>query len=371
MMSLLEEMVLIQSGTRNKAGVDAVGRLIQRVCQSLPVHIQIVEEQVCGNHLIIRSNAGDSDRGRILLVGHMDTVFPADTDFNWFRTDGQHCFGPGVCDMKGGLVAGLFALKALAAGSLLEQIPITFVCNADEEIGSPYSRDLIAEQARQSAAAFVLECGGPDGEVVTGRKGNLCVEIRVKGRAGHAAFAGSGKASAILELAHKTVALEQLNDIDRGVTVNVGTITGGIGANTIAEDARAMVDCRFADADQQRVLTRRIDAIVRAQSVPGTRGNQRTSSSRPPMPQDGQNRQLFAIVERTAAALGQSLRTEYRQGVSDANLIAAQGTPVVDGLGPVGGKDHSAEEFMVTESLVQRTRLLSRSIVAAHRHYAS
>ena len=368
--ALLKAMVLTQSGTRNKAGVDAVGNLIQRACRSLPVTIETIEQPDLGNHLIVRSTAGDTDAGRILLVGHMDTVFPADTDFNWYREDERHSYGPGVCDMKGGLVAGIFALKALAAAGLLEQTPITFVFNSDEEIGSPSSRDLIAAQARASAAAFVLECGGPEGEVVTGRKGSLVMEIAVQGRAGHAAFAGSEKASAILELAHKTVALEKLNDIAGGVTVNVGTITGGIGANTVAETAHAHVDCRFIRPDQEQTLIRQIDLIAQARSVPGTQCRRKIVSSRPPMPRDEKNLQLYAIVERTASALGQSIPDEYRQGVSDANKIAAQGTPVVDGLGPVGGRDHSAEEYMLTDSLVPRTRLLTHAIVAAHRHYA-
>ena len=369
--SLLEEMVLIQSGSHNKAGVDAVGELIQRSCRSLPVTIRTVEQPERGNHLIVHSRAGDAENGRILLVGHMDTVFPADSDFNWYREDQRCSYGPGVCDMKGGLVAGIFAMKALDAAGLLAQIPLTCLFNADEEIGSPRSRELITAQARKSVAAFVLECGGHNGEIVTGRKGNLSLELTVRGRAGHAAFAGTEKSSAILALAHKTIALEKLNDLENGVTVNVGLIAGGIGHNTIAEAACAKVDCRFVTPAQKRALIKQIDAIVHANEVPDTLAHVATVSSRPPMPPNDKNRQLFEIVRSTAADLDQTIADEYRQGVSDANHIAAEGIPVVDGLGPVGGKDHSAEEYMVKESLIRRTQLLAASVVAAHRHYCT
>jgi glutamate carboxypeptidase len=369
--SLLEEMVRIQSGTRNKAGVDAVGNLIQRTCRPLPVNIRVVEQPVLGNHLVLRTNAEDAAGGRILLAGHMDTVFPRDTDFNWYREDQEKSYGPGVCDMKGGLVTGIFALKALDNAGLLAKIPLTFVFNSDEEIGSPSSRDLIAEQARQSSAAFVLECGGHKGEIVTGRKGSLSFLLTVTGRAGHAAFAGKEKASAILELAHKTIALENLNDVGNGLSVNVGKITGGIGANTVAENARARVDCRFVTPEQKKELSKKIDAIGKKVNIPGTQTCIEMLSSRPPMPRCQKNRQLYGIVKQIADELGRPIEEEHRQGVSDANQIAAQGIPVVDGLGPVGGRDHSREEYMIKESLIQRVVLLTRCIIASHRRYAA
>ncbi len=146
----------------------------------------------------------------------MDTVFAADTDFTAYREDDTQAYGPGVIDMKGGLVAGIFALKALSAVDLLKRIPLVFVFNSDEEVGSRRSLALIRKEARKSACAFVLEAGGLNGEVVTARKGNLSATLIVNGRAGHAAFAGADKASAILEMAYKTLAIEALNDPDRG-----------------------------------------------------------------------------------------------------------------------------------------------------------
>ena len=175
----------------------------------------------------------------------MDTVFPEDTDFNWYKEDRANSYGPGVADMKGGLVAGIFALKALIARGLLENIPVTFIFNSDEESGSGSSREIIRQEARNSAFAFVLECGGLNGEIATGRKGNLSIKLTVKGRAGHAAFAGPDKGSAILELARKTIEFESLNEPEKGISVNVGIFEGGIGSNTVAENAVANVDFRF------------------------------------------------------------------------------------------------------------------------------
>jgi len=371
MVALLEKLVLIQSGTRNKAGVDRVVQLIGREFEPLPVCLQTLEQASLGNHLIVRSEADDATGGRILLVGHMDTVFPEDTDFNWFKRDARHCYGPGVSDMKGGLVVGIFAIKALAACGLLNRLPLTLVFNSDEEIGSPGSGDLVRQQARTSAAAFVLESAGPAGEIVTGRKGNLSTRLDVNGRAGHAAFAGSDKASAILELAHKIVALERLNNPAEGVTVNVGKVDGGIGPNTVAEIARAWVDCRFVTDEQRKELERRIAAIAAQSTLGGTHAALEIVSGRPPMPQNENNAILYDIVKTAGAELNQIIGDEFRQGVSDANLIAAENIPVVDGLGPLGGKDHSKDEYMVLDSLIQRATLLAHAIVAAHRHFSS
>ena len=204
---------------------------------------------------------------------------------------------------------------------------------------------------------------GTDGEVVTGRKGNLSAEIRVHGRAGHAAFAGPDKASAILELARKTIALEALNDPARQVTVNVGTVSGGIGPNTVPDFASARIDARFASPGDQASVTRRMEDIAASCSVPGTRGEMTVRSRRRPMPPTEANRQLFAEVQKVAGDLGMAVAEEFRQGVSDANTVAGAGIPVIDGLGPAGGRDHSVDEFMVKASLIPRTLLTACALV--------
>jgi glutamate carboxypeptidase len=369
MLALLEKMVRIQSGTFNKQGVDQMGRLITSTFQSNAVSCQVMEQDTFGNHIVVTSLCKKRFDKQILLSGHMDTVFPKDTQFNWYKEDNTHCFGPGVIDMKGGLVAGIFALKALDNEKLLKKIPVKFFFNSDEEIGSPSSKNYIQKEARNSAFAFVLETGGRNGEIVTGRKGNLSLELKIKGIAGHAAFAGKDKASAIAELAHKIIAFESLNNLDRGISVNVGKVKGGIGPNTVPEHAMARIDFRFTGIADRADLEKRISEITNKKDISKTSSHFAILSSRPPMPASEQNKELFQAVQETAASVGLSVSEEFRAGVSDANLIAGEQTPVIDGLGPIGAMDHSEEEYLIKESLLQRSALLACALIDCWEKY--
>lgn len=359
MFALLKKMVCINSGSHNKAGVDAVGRAVAQALSDLDLTIDVVENKHVGNQLLIRTPHRPADAGQVLLVGHMDTVFAEDSDFSDYREDDTRAFGPGVIDMKGGLVAGIFAIRALAAGDLLTQIPIAFVCNSDEEIGSGQSKALIVQEARKSTCALVLEAGGLKGEVVTGRKGNLSARLSVKGRAGHAAFAGPDKASAIHDMAHKILAIEALNDPARGISANVGTVSGGIGPNTVADHAETRLDFRFTQPEAGDALEDRLARIVAHSSVAGTTASLQIISGRPPMPASEANCRLYTRVEKIAGRLGMKVSPEFRPGVSDANFIAQAGTAVIDGMGPIGAGDHSPDEYMLKSSLPQRTLLLA------------
>jgi glutamate carboxypeptidase len=369
MLTLLEKLVRIQSGTYNKIGVDRVGHLIRSVFQPHAVSCRSVEQEAFGNHLIVRSLCKEPFDKQILLTGHMDTVFPEDTGFTEYRVDGAHVYGPGVIDMKGGLVAGIFAFKALDSEKLLEKIPLAFIFNSDEEVGSPSSKAVIQQEAAKSAFAFVLETGGRNGEIVTGRKGNLSLKLSIKGKAGHAAFAGKEKASAVLELAHKIIAFEALNDPDRQITVNVGKVTGGIGPNTVADHALARIDFRFTGPLDKANLENSISGITQRIDVPGTDSGFTVLSSRPPMPASANNKKLFKTVQETAASLGLSVSEEFRAGVSDANVIAGENTPVIDGLGPIGAMDHSEDEYMIKASLLQRSSLIACALIDCWEKY--
>jgi glutamate carboxypeptidase len=362
MFRFLREMVLIQSGSYNKKGIDRVVSLIQSAFKNNKVFCHVVEQKTFGNHLIVRSFHKTSPCKQVLLVGHMDTVFPEDTAFNWYKEDKNNSYGPGVSDMKGGLVVGIFAIKALEFAGLLEKTPITFLFNSDEEIGSKSSKKLIENEAKKSAFAFVLEAGGLAGEVVTGRKGNITAKLDIAGEAGHAAFAGKDKASTILELAHKIIAFESLNDHKRGMTVNVGKIKGGIGSNTVPENSTAFIDFRFSSVEDKKYLEEKIKDIVKKQHTPNTSCEAEILSSRNPMNQSTANKELFNTVKDVAESLNLTIKEEYRPGVSDANFIAHQNISVIDGLGPIGGKDHSKDEYMIKESLLQRTALLACSV---------
>ena len=364
MFTLLEELVLIQSGSYNKKGVDRVADHIAGIFTDMHMMPEIIKQKSLGNHLIVRSQACSSFDSQILFVGHMDTVFPADTDFNWYKEDENKCYGPGVVDMKGGLVTGIFALKSLDQLGLLEKIPITFLFNSDEEIGSRSSLDYIQRETNQSAFAFVMEAGGLDNKIVTGRKGNLSIEIQIVGAAGHAAFAPKNKSSAILEMAHKTIDLEALNDFEKGVTINVGKVEGGIGSNTVPELSNALVDFRYINPEDLVYLEKKVSEISTKQVVHGTECRVDLLSGRPPMQQSDGNRNLFKQFEKVASSLGYTIQEEFRFGVSDANFIADMNVPVLDGLGPIGAKDHSRDEYMIKESLLKQTILLACGTLA-------
>ncbi len=353
-LAMLRHLVEIQSGSRNKPGLDHMAREMARILGEILPEVRVVPFADHGNMVLARTRAAATGRPGTVLLGHMDTVFPADTHFRNYREDNDRAYGPGVYDMKGGLVVAVYALKALAELGLLDDMPVTVLCNSDEEIGSPASRALIEDTVRSARAALVFEGGGPQGDVVTGRKGRTGLKLTVRGRAGHAAKGGA-KASAIAELAAKIVAMEGLNKDD--VTVNVGLISGGIGPNTVPDLATAEIDVRFLTPASQTMVEAELARIAGECTVPGTRGELQAVSGRPPMPPTDGNRRLYLLARKQAQILGYELPEELRSGVSDANFIAALNVPVLDGLGPVGDLDHSDLEFIQKNTLMERAVL--------------
>ncbi|MCK5200876.1 MAG: M20 family metallopeptidase [Spirochaetales bacterium] len=370
MLGLLRDLVSIQSGTYNKTGVNRVCDAVVKAVEDLPVRITRLKHRQSGDTLILSSDSA-SDSGNILLVGHMDTVFLEDTDFNWYREDEKNAYGPGVIDMKGGIIAIIYALKALDSCNMLSKIPIRVIFNSDEEIGSPVSREIITAEAKKSAMALVTECGGMNGEVVTGRKGRLGLEMHVRGKAGHAANFTEEKSSAILVLAHKIIEIESLNNTFPELTVNVGRIEGGTSPNSIPETAMAAIDIRFSTEAALSAFMISLEEINNRINVTGTTSRLVKAADRPPMVTTEQSRELFHIAAEAGERLGISVLEEFRSGGSDANIIAAAGTPVIDGLGPIGRYDHSDREYMIKESLPDRTKLLVSIIESSYQRLLS
>lgn len=364
----LKHLVLIPSGTYNKAGVDRVCRAVCDLLDPLSLERRILPQEIYGDMLMVSTAAGGDDR-RILLAGHMDTIFPEDSSFNGWRMDEEHFYGPGVIDMKGGLIVGIFALKTLAALGLLKDLPVTWLFNSEEEIGSPVSRSLFRAEAGRAAMAFVLECGGMKGEVVTGRKGRLGLKLTARGLAGHAAKVVEGKKSAILDLAHAIIGLEGLNGRFAGISVNVGQAAGGIVPNSVPEKAWAAVDVRFPSAEGLSFFESHLDALMERCRAAGMALAVEVVSRTPVMEATEQNKALYAVIAGEADEMGISVAEEFRGGVSDANTIAEAGTPVIDGLGPLGAHDHSDREYVIRNSLCQRSALLALSLIAAWRRY--
>ena len=314
-------------------------------------------------HIYARRNYRERSRPAQLLIGHYDTVWPIGTVAHRpFTIDGNIVSGPGVFDMKGGLAQMIFALKAIEALDLpLSVEPVIFV-NSDEEIGSRTSTRYIRALARRVERAFVLEPSlGDAGAIKTERKGVGRYTVTVHGKAAHAGLDPEAGASAILELAHIIQALFALNDARQGITVNVGTVDGGIQPNVIAPHSQAVVDVRAPTvADGER-----IDRAIRGLQpiTPGVRLSVEGGIGRPSMEQTPRNKMLWEVVYTLGQDLGLDLQQARAGGGSDGNTTS-QYTATLDGLGPVGHGAHAEHEFIYLDKTLERTALLALLLLA-------
>ncbi len=352
----LIELCRVNSHTLNKPGVDRVASLvIERLKTVLPDH-RIFPEADIGDHHRLRNR----DAARyIYLIGHLDTVFPLDHPFQDCSRRGDILTGPGTADMKGGLAVIVYALLALEAAGIANRIPLTLILNSDEETGSVRSRRIFLRERRLADACLSGECAGPGGDIVVSRNGKLGGRLGCRGLDRHVGTSGVAKRSAVLDLAHRIIDLESLNDFRPGVTVNVGRIEGGLGPSTVPAAAYAWLDLRWEREGHRRVLLREIRKRI---SVPGPGGGPAdfvVLNSRPAMPETPENASLYLSLRRTAGRLGRSVPKEHRRGTSDANFFGSAGIPTLDGFGPVGDQDHTPHEFIKISSLQDRTRLLA------------
>jgi glutamate carboxypeptidase len=317
--------------------------------------------------LLIGRIEGPADGPRVLMVGHTDTVFSEGAAAERpFTIDDGRAYGPGACDMKSGLLAGFFAVDLLrVAGELPGSV--TYVCNPDEEIGSTFSRSFIRSEAERADVAFVLEPARFGGKVVTARKGVTDLRIAISGRAAHAGVEPHKGASAVLEAAHKVVALHALNERWPGVTVNVGVISGGTRPNVVAERTELHVDIRAPEEQTLEQAERAALVIAESSTVPGTVAVVRMGSNHRPMVRSDGIANLFDLARSIGRELGFEVEETATGGGSDANTTAATGTPTLDGLGPIGGDAHTPAEWIEIESVVPRTALLAGLIVRADR----
>jgi glutamate carboxypeptidase len=348
----LQEVVLVNSHTLNKEGVDATGRIFRRWLEELGYETVVHPRELIGDHLHFRAPSKGGQR--ILLLGHLDTVFPKGT-FEGFREDGEWVYGPGVCDMKGGNVVAVEALREIHRRfGKIHDIDVLFV--SDEETGSDDSRSLTGELATEYDLCFVFEAAGPDMNVVVGRKGIGTFEIEIEGKASHAGTSYAKGIDANLEAAHKLQKLVALTDLGKGSTVNVGKIEGGIGANTVSPHARLLLEMRYADLNEKDRLLWALDEIVETDYVRGTKARLSGGIQRDVMEPNERQKELIRVMERLS---GHALPSESRGGVSDANLVAAAGTTTLDGLGPYGDGDHTVHERALKKSFDERIELMT------------
>ena len=353
----LAPLVNVDCGTHNKAGVDRVGKWIGARCAEWGWEVERLPLVELGDCWLTRLRGNGT--GRILLIGHLDTIY-ADgiAAARPMRFEGPKISGPGVCDMKGGLLVGMYALRALQTINFSNFEEMAFFFNSDEEVGSPGSRPLYEPIAREMDAALVLESARANGNIVSARKGSGEFFVRVFGKAAHAGVEPEKGANAVVELAHQIIALHGFNGIAPGVTVNPGVIGGGTMSNVVPEEAWVHVDARAVDPAGAEAVTRAVNSLS-VQKILGTRVEVSGGFSYPPLHRTATVSFLVELARDSARELGFEINDAATGGASDANVLASLGLPVLDGLGPIGGLDHSPDEYIEADSLVPRTAMLA------------
>lgn len=355
--SLLKTLVETESPSHDKAAVDRVGSIVAEQARTLGAQVEIVSNQETGNHIIARFvPLSLSPSTPILLLCHMDTVFPLGTlsKMPYRETDGK-IFGPGTLDMKAGIVISLAAIEEARRNGLNR--PVTLLCTSDEEIGSHTSRAWIESLAQESELVLVLESALLNGALKTWRKGVGEFWVKTKGRAAHAGGDHEKGRNAIEEMAHQVIAIQKLTDYTKQTTLNVGVIQGGTVSNVVPEEALIQVDVRVmqpGEWERLEVEMKKLKPVLDGTSIEIHGG-----LNRPPMSFDDRMKATFEKAKSIAAQIGVELKAGGTGGSSDANFVAPLGIPVLDGLGAIGEGYHSEREYIFEESLEQRVKLVS------------
>ena len=362
--SFLKLIVETESPSHNKIAVDRVAAVVAEEARRLGAQVEILPNQEAGDHILARfalsgARMGEVeavDEAGILLLCHMDTVFPLGTiNKTPFREADGKIFGPGTLDMKAGIVIALAAIEEAQRSGLNR--PVTLLCTSDEEIGSLTSRELIERLAKDSALVLVLEPGLVDGSLKTWRKGVGEFRVKTKGRAAHAGGDHEKGRNAIEEMAHHVITIQKLTDYSKQTTLNVGVIKGGTVSNVIPEEADIQVDVRVMQPGEWERLESEMGKLRPV--LDGTSLEIAGELNRPPMPFDRTMEATFKKAQSIAAQIGMEIKAGGTGGASDGNFIAPLGIPVLDGMGGVGEGAHSEREYIFADSLDERVKLVA------------
>ena len=360
-LGLIETLVNTDSGSYDKAGVDAAGARIRAFLSARGIATDTVANDTYGDG--IRATIGEGGaNSTILLMGHRDTVYQqGEAAKRPFRVADGRGSGPGCCDMKAGLAMNAIVLAAFKQFG--PPGPMVALFTADEEIGSPSSQALIEQEARRARAVFNSEPGRPNGGIVTGRKGGAFMRIDVTGKAAHAGNNLADGISAIEEISRKIIELQALTDRERGVSLNVGTVSGGVVINMVAPSATAGVDLRYIDRADRDATLGRIEGIVAHSHLAGTKATLEILGEFKPLVQTSDSKHLYELYAACARDLGQAVREEFAGGCADSGFAASVGAPTICGVGPIGGRAHSPEEYLEIDSIVPRAQALALAIM--------
>ena len=317
-----------------------------------------------GDHFVWKTPTWEEkEEERLLLIGHHDTVFPPGT-FDVWEHEGDRIRGPGVLDMKGGLVTIWAALRCLADVGFLEKVPLAFVSVGDEEIGSRDSRGMLQELAQGAKGALVFEAGRSNDMIITQRKGTGSFLISVEGKAAHAGNHHAEGINSIWSLSRIIDQISNITDYERGITVNVGTISGGSSTNTVPAHAECTIDFRFIRLEEGEEVVAKVNEAIALGSESGAAVNISGGIRRPPLKRSENSHELYKAYAEAAEAAGLGFsECPLIGGGSDANTVSAIGTPAIDGLGPRGKGFHTHNEFIEPSSLPLRIEALVRFIL--------
>jgi glutamate carboxypeptidase len=356
MVETLRALVEQETPTDNKTAIDEAQAWTRAQFEAIGGVSELIPQVTAGNHQRVSWGKG---AGQLLLLTHIDTVHPLGTLAQMpFRREGKLAHGPGIFDMKGGIIIGLYALHALRALNLQPKRTVVLLVTSDEETGSRTSRALIEAEARQSETVIVLEPGvGPQGDFKTWRKGIGSFHLAVTGRASHAGADPERGRSAVVELAHHILQLHALNDLEKGTTLNIGVVTGGTRSNVVAAEASAHIDVRVMTQAEWERLERTVMSLKPV--TPDTTVTYTGNLNRPPMERTPAIVARYALAKQLAAHIDYDLKETGTGGGSDGNFTAALGVPTLDGAGAVGNGAHSANEFVLVPMLPKRAALLA------------
>jgi glutamate carboxypeptidase len=366
MLSLLAELVNIDSGTSDVAGVEAVAERIESFLRQSGLESVSIAGPPHGRGLRVELAGRIIDRS-VLLMGHLDTVFPiGEARRRPFALSDGRATGPGVADMKAGLVMNSFVLAAFSACGGNRR-SLVGLYTGDEEIGSPSYRPIIEAEASRADYAFNAEPGRISGNVVLERRGGAFLRLSIEGKAAHSGIDVRAGVSAIEELAHKILALHALTDFDADITVNVGVVAGGQSVNTTAPNAEALIDLRFAKPDDRERMMTAISAIVAKRWIPGASARLDVTGEFLPLVPTLAATALFERYRTAANDLGFAVNAEATGACADAGFAAAAGATTLCGVGPVGGNAHSPAEYVDVETVAPRAQALALTILRLER----
>jgi glutamate carboxypeptidase len=363
----LRELCAIDSDSYNKAGLDEMALVLAERMRGIGMHSDIARRRQWGNDLlgVLRG----SGHANILLLGHIDTVYPPGTAAERpLRVEGNVAYGPGVCDMKGCILAAIYAVEAMQAVGFREYGELRILCVSDEEINTRHSQDIIEQASNDCQAAFILEAARSNGDIVSARKGTTTYTLTAQGRSAHAGVEPEMGRNALVELVHQVLEFQALNGWREGLTINAGSISGGTVANVVPDFAEVQFDLRFLKQADRLATEELFHESMKRKLIEDVELTlERAPDIKGPMVRTPQSLKLVEQAQAIAGLLGFSVNHVLTGGASDASYTCGYGIPTLDGLGPIGGRDHSPDEYLELDSVAPRAALLAGLIAATER----